>query len=87
MKIVLHPMLRRKVNCIGIFGRFSPAMKSYIKQFPGVKWSSSEKCYYIPNTGSVLTNLNEYLLDGDYLVDTTAFGRMIKVDRRASKNR
>jgi integrase/recombinase XerD len=44
--IILKPLLHKAVYYIGIY--FSPALNKFIKQIPAVKWSQTNKCWYLP---------------------------------------
>jgi len=50
---------------------FSPLVKDYVKNFEGMRWSSSQGCFYLPYSRTVFNTLYDYLRLQRYYVDYT----------------
>jgi integrase/recombinase XerD len=49
-KIMLRPLLHRNSECIGIYFDKNTDLEKIIRSQPAVKWSQTNKCWYIPLT-------------------------------------
>ncbi|MGB4843695.1 MAG: site-specific integrase [Ferruginibacter sp.] len=49
-KIILKPLFHRNQECIGIYFDKNLSLEKIIRQQPAVKWSQTNKCWYIPLT-------------------------------------
>lgn len=67
--IALRPLLHKKQNHISIGFKYNDTIKTYIKAFEGVKWSTTHKTFYVPYSKEQLHKLFTYLQTGGYYVD------------------
>jgi len=69
--VSLKPLFHRNQECIGIYYQHQPSLNTIIKKLPGVRWSQTNKCWYIPlNSG--LYNSACKALNGKAELDITA---------------
>ena len=47
---MLRPLMHRNNECIAIFFEKNTSLEKIIKKQPGIKWSQTNKCWYIPLT-------------------------------------
>jgi site-specific recombinase XerD len=73
MKIVLEPFKHREVDSIAIRFRYDYKLKEFLKRFKGMRWSASNRCFYVPNEPTTLLKLSEYIQLGGYFLDNGAF--------------
>lgn len=69
MKIRLYPFHHRNSLQIGIEFPFSQEVKDHLKEFPGVKWSQTHRCYYIEYSLENQANFFEHLRKKQWYVD------------------
>ena len=48
LSITLKPLYHRKQESIGIYYANSPIVNGIVKKIQGVKWSQTNKCWYLP---------------------------------------
>ncbi len=48
--IILKPLLHRNTECIGIYFGKNTSLEKIIRKQPSIKWSQTNKCWYIPLT-------------------------------------
>jgi integrase/recombinase XerD len=46
--VLLKPLLHQNKECIGIYFTKNASLNNIIKKVAGVKWSQTQKCWYIP---------------------------------------
>lgn len=46
--IILKPLLHRKEECIGIYFARNQSLNDLVRRLPGVKWSQTYTCWYVP---------------------------------------
>ena len=68
---MLRPLLHRKSECIGIYFEKNNTLEKIIRKQPGIKWSQTNKCWYIPLTETAYQLLIKGLKE-KALVDNTA---------------
>ncbi|MBL7871861.1 MAG: site-specific integrase [Cyclobacteriaceae bacterium] len=72
--VIIKKLFHREANCLGIyFDRDFEVIKE-VKQIPKVKYSNSNKCWYIPNEKNALSIIIE-TLKGKVWVDFSALKR------------
>jgi hypothetical protein len=49
-QIILKPFFHRNYECIGIYFDKNISLEKIIRKQPGVKWSQTNRCWYIPLT-------------------------------------
>lgn len=60
-KIVLRPFHHRGQECMGIVFDHDKELNLLVKNFPGVKWSQTNRCWYLPLTRENYKQLNSAL--------------------------
>lgn len=73
MKVVLEPMTHREVRSIAIRFNYNFELKEYLKHFKGIRWSATNRCFYVENEPATLLKLSEYIQLGGYFLDSGAF--------------
>jgi site-specific recombinase XerD len=48
--VMLKPIFHRNAECIGIYFKKNAALEKIIRKQPGVKWSQTNRCWYLPLT-------------------------------------
>ena len=66
--IILKAMQHRNMECIGIYFTYQSILTLAIKKLPGIKWSQTNKCWYLP------------LLKEQVMAITTAVGKKALVE-------
>ncbi len=61
--IYLKPLRHREQECIGIFHDHHGQLNSIIKKIPQVKWSQTNRCWYVPLSRPNYNNLQKKLKD------------------------
>lgn len=69
--ILLKPLLHRNSECIGIYFDKNSSIEKIIRKQPGVKWSQTKTCWYIPLSEYGYTSLVSQLKDSA-LIDNSA---------------
>ncbi|WP_394907837.1 tyrosine-type recombinase/integrase [uncultured Mesonia sp.] len=72
MRITLKPIFHREAHCIGIFFEYNRELIAYTKKIAKVKYSSTQRCFYVlqkPETGA---NLYAYFRKKNHYVDYSA---------------
>ncbi len=77
-KIVLKPLLHRGEAQIGIYFPYDVMVKEFVKQFPGVKWSQTQRVFYVKDSRENRQRLFKYLREGNYYVDYNALKKVVK---------
>ncbi len=80
MQVVLKPFVHRHTNVIGIFFDYSNDLNVTVRKLPGVKWSQSYKCWYLPQTNDALNQVAASV-KGLAKLDTSALQAYIKKDK------
>jgi integrase/recombinase XerD len=74
MKIILRPLRHKSQDCIAVEFPYNYSLKEYLKHFPGIVWSVSHRIFYVKyKDRSVLIRLSNYIRNGGYKVDHSAF--------------
>jgi integrase/recombinase XerD len=60
-QVILKPLLHRQQERIAIFFTHSPSLNLVVKKLPSVKWSQSNKCWYLPLNKTSFSQLTEAL--------------------------
>lgn len=68
--ISLKPFYHRNQECIGIYYQNHSSLNTIIKKLPGVRWSQTNKCWYIPLNSDSYNNVYK-ALDGKAELDIT----------------
>ena len=68
-KITLNKVEHRGQQQLTLSFAYNAATKEYIKKFPGVKWSQTLKCFYVPFSKDVTNKIFLYLRHANYFVD------------------
>ena len=71
--ILLKPLYHRGEECIGIYYDNYPLLNKIIRKLPKVKWSQTNRCWYIP--------LNEIA----YKQICNTFNKTVDIDNTALK--
>lgn len=74
--IILKPFEHCGSTQIGICFSYNEAIKKHVKGFPNVKWSQTNKCFYVNYSRQTLHTLFIYLRDANYYIDYSAFKRV-----------
>lgn len=69
--ISLVPLVLRGHRITGIQFDYHAGVKGYVKKFPGVRWSQTQKLFYIPFSREANQELFRYLRRGNFHVDLT----------------
>ncbi|MCB0458343.1 MAG: tyrosine-type recombinase/integrase [Flavobacteriaceae bacterium] len=59
-------LVHRKRNCMALRFPYDFALKEYLKQFDGVSYSETHRCFYILYSEEKIALLKSYLLEGGY---------------------
>jgi integrase/recombinase XerD len=59
--VVIKKLFHREQHCLGIYFEKDFEVINEVKQIPGVKYSNSNKCWYIPDEENALTKIIETL--------------------------
>lgn len=70
--ITLRFFEHNRAKQVGIGFKYDDGVKTYVKQFEGVRWSATHKTFYIGYSKALLHELFEYLRAGGYYVDYSA---------------
>jgi site-specific recombinase XerD len=69
-QVTLKPLLHRGKENIGLYYAIDNTLNSIIRRLPEVKWSQSNKCWYVP-LNSVSYNKVHKALDGKAILDNS----------------
>jgi integrase/recombinase XerD len=69
--VTVKPLFHREMDCLGIFFDKDFEIIGHVKKIPEVKFSYTNKCWYIPDTPGALSTIIEALRDKIW-VDITA---------------
>ena len=72
--IILKPLSHRSVECLAICFNHSPALNDIVKKIPGVKWSQTNKCWWLP-----LSKENHQLTTGTIGNHATIDNTLLKI--------
>lgn len=70
LPVSLKPLFHRNQECIGIYYQHQSSLNIIIKKLPGVRWSQTNKCWYVP-LNSESYNSTYKALDGTAELDVT----------------
>lgn len=56
-QVVLKPFLHRNSECIGIYSGKNSSLDKIIRKQPAVKWSKTNRCWYVPLTEAAYQSL------------------------------
>ena len=68
IRITLSTFIHRKKTCLSIIFPYNFELKEYIKKFPGVYWSNSNRCFYIYYSELKRKELIKFLEKGNYTI-------------------
>lgn len=71
MIILIKPLHHRDLNCYGLFFKKDPDLIRVVKTIPGIRFSATHACWYVPVDDIGLDEIIEKLKDQE--VDATAF--------------
>jgi len=74
MKIFLKPLQVEGMACIGISFKDHLITKNYVSNYPNIRWSESDNCYFTAYSRKNMSELFDYLRVKKYFVDYSAFG-------------
>ena len=66
--VVLKPLFHRNRECIGLFFDKNQALNVLIRRITGMKWSQTNKCWYVPLTFESYIQLKTLLQEHVVLV-------------------
>lgn len=69
MKIKLYPFHHQNALQIGIEFQFHKEIKTHLKEFKGLKWSQTHRCYYIEYSLKNKANFFEHLRKKQWYID------------------
>jgi len=79
--VSLKPLFHRNQECIGIYYRHQPSLNTIIKKLPGVRWSQTHKCWYVPlNSDSY--NSTYKALNGKAELDITTLKQYLEKKKK-----
>src|SRR5690349_11817085 len=58
-KIVIKPLLHRQQESLGIWFDKDKELDLVIRRLPGVKWSQTNRCWYVPANNECWKQLNK----------------------------
>ena len=61
--VTLKPLLHRHQECIGIHYAKNTGLEKVMRKLPGLKWSKTQACWYIPLSESGYTTLVKHIKD------------------------
>jgi site-specific recombinase XerD len=73
VKVRLEPLKHREIDSIAIRFSYHYKLKEYLKEFKGMRWSATNRCFYVRNDPETLVRLSEYIQLGGYFVEKGAF--------------
>ena len=62
-QVILKPLHHRQQESIGIFFNHSPSLNLIVKKLASVKWSQTNKCWYLPMTNEAYHDCIDKLKD------------------------
>lgn len=81
MIVSLKPLFHRNQECIGIYYQNHSSLNTIIKKLPGVRWSQTHKCWYVPlNSDSY--NSTYKALDGKAELDITMLKQYLEKKKK-----
>ncbi|MDC7997697.1 tyrosine-type recombinase/integrase [Gilvibacter sediminis] len=80
MKVTLKPIIHQGRTCMAIQFVYAYTLKQYIKEFPGVYWSSEKRCFYLFYLETRIEAFKQYMLTGGY---TVSVYQIKNVERRS----
>lgn len=70
--IELRPLIHRDQEQIALHFAFDKELKDYIKQYPGVRWPQTHKCFYLRRSEANLRGFLSHLRAQNIMADTSA---------------
>ncbi len=55
--VILKPLFHREMECLGIFFGYDETIISHLRRIPGIKFSKTHKCWYVPDTTDAITQI------------------------------
>lgn len=83
--ILLKPLLHRNTECIGIYFDKNIPLEKIIRKQPAVKWSQTNKCWYIPLTETAYQLLVKDLKE-KAVVDNAALKAYLEKKRKVNSS-
>ena len=71
--IILKPLKHRGGNHIALFFDYNLKLINHVKKFKGIRWSATNKCWYVNDVQGVMDNLLKHLLDVAKIENKTAY--------------
>ncbi len=68
MDVILFGFEHLDLHQIGTRFAYNYELKEYLKELPGLKWTNTHKCFYLPATSENLNLLLDHLRDAQYAV-------------------
>jgi integrase/recombinase XerD len=86
--VSLRPLFHREMDCVGIFFEKDFQLIALVKKIPGVKFSATHSCWYVPAGKDAVTTI-VHALHGKATLDITAFWKepVPAKEQRAPKDR
>jgi integrase/recombinase XerD len=81
--VTLKPLLHRNQECIGIYFAKSTGIEKAIRKLPGLKWSKTQACWYIPLSESGYTTLVKHFKDVA-TVDNSALRQYLQTKKKVA---
>ena len=81
--IRITPLIHRGSECIGIYFEKNTAIEQVVRKQPGVKWSQTHTCWYIPLSETGYNKLVKQLKD-KALVDNSALKLYLQKKNRVT---
>ncbi len=76
-QVILKPLQHRQQECIAIHFDNYTLLNGIVKKIPGVKWSQTNRCWYIPLNAGAYNQLNN-ALNGKADLDITALKQFLQ---------
>lgn len=70
VKVQLKPLWHRGQECIGVYFHHDNQLKNMIKKVSGIRWSQTNRCWYLLSNAENFQKLNDALHEMAVL-DTT----------------
>jgi len=61
-QVILKPLSHRGQESIGIYFENHSALNASLRKLPGVKWSQTNKCWYVPLSRDLFNSLYKVLV-------------------------
>ncbi len=82
-QVILKPLYHRRQESIGIFYENDPSLNNIVRQLPSVKWSQTNRCWYLSlNAETYKQMLNS--LHGKAILDISALKEYLEKRKKVT---